>query len=139
MKKVLLFLICIFLLVGCDFKNLTYSDYTYLTYSELETKLDNKDTFVLVIGSDTCSACAVYEDTMKKVIKENNIEIFFLNLNKLTDEERDKAHSKYVYKYTPTTVFIKSGEEIGTYTRIVGAAEYDDVVAKLKQLEYIGE
>lgn len=134
MKKILLYLIGLFLITGCGRAN-----YTQLSYAELEAKLNNKEDFVLVIGSATCSACEIYEETMRDIMTENDIEIFFLDLDALSDEDSTKVYSKFVYSYTPTTVFIKEGEETGTHNRIIGAGEYNDVLEKLQQLGYIGE
>ena len=133
MKKILICLMTI-LLVGCG-----NPKYTEINYEQLITKLDNKETFVLLIGSDTCSACANYETTMTKVMKDTKIEIFYVNLHLLSEEDYNKVYSKYVVNSTPTTIFIKDGEETSTYNRIVGAADYKTVIEQLEKLGYIGE
>lgn len=125
----------ILFLTGC---NKTY-EYTNLNYDELQTKLDNKDSFVLVLGSSTCSACAQYEKTMKNVIKEEKVEIFYLDLYKLSEEEHSKIYSKYVVNTTPTTVFIKDGLETSTYDRIVGSKSYSVILENLKKHGFVGE
>ena len=133
MKKVLICLITI-LLVGCG-----KPKYTEINYEQLKEKLDNKETFVLLLGSDTCSACANYETTMTKVMKDTKIEIFYVNLHLLSEEDYNKVYSKFVVNSTPTTIFIKDGEETTTYNRIVGSADYKTVIEKLKTLGYIGD
>ena len=133
MKKILICLITI-LLVGCG--NLKYTE---INYEQLKEKLDNKETFVLLLGSDTCSACANYETTMTKVMKDTKIEIFYVNLHLLSEEDYNKVYSKFVVNSTPTTIFIKDGEETTTYNRIVGSADYKTVIEKLKTLGYIGD
>ena len=137
MKKILcaIAILGIMFLTGCG----KYTGYTELNFNELQTKLDNKESFVLVIGSSTCSACAKYEETMKSVIKDNNVEIFFLDLEKLSETEYSKMYSKYVIISTPTTIFIKDGLETSTYDRIIGAASYSDIVSNLKKHGVIGE
>ena len=133
MKKILICMMTI-LLVGCG-----NPKYTEINYEQLKQKLDNKDTFVLLIGSDTCSACASYETTMTKVMKDTKVEIFYVNLHALSEEDYSKIYSKFVVTSTPTTIFIENGEETSTYNRIVGAAKYEDVIDSLKQHGYIGE
>ena len=133
MKKILICLLAI-LLVGCGGPK-----YTEISYEQLKEKLDNQETFVLLLGSDTCSACANYETTMKKVMKDTKIEIFYVNLHTLSEEDYNKVYSKFVVTSTPTTIFIKDGEETTTYNRIVGSADYKTVIDKLKTLGYIGD
>lgn len=135
MKKVLLAILGIVLLTGCGGKK----GYTELSFNDLQLKLGNKESFVLVIGSSTCSACAKYEETMKSVIKSEKVEIFYLDLNDLSDDEYSKIYSKYVIQSTPTTIFIKEGIETSTYDRIIGAAGYSDIVDNLKKHGVIGE
>jgi len=138
MKKILT-IIAVFaltiVLTGCD----KYTTYTEVNYDEFQTKLNNKETFVVVMGSSTCSACAKYKTTMEKIIKEYQVEIFYLGLDKLTDEENDKIYSKFVVNSTPTTIFINNGEEISTYNRLIGSQSYNDVVNSLKKHGIIGE
>lgn len=133
MRKFLIF-ITLLLLTGCG-----NPKYTQISYSQLNDKLNNKDSFILLIGSETCSACAEYEKTMTKVMKDTKVEIFYINLHSLTDEENTKIYSKFVFQYTPTTIFIKDGEETTTYDRIVGAADYKEVIDNLKKQGYVEE
>lgn len=133
MKKIFLALISFLLLTGCG------RQYIKINYNELETKLNNKENFVLVIGSATCSACELYEETMKEVMSKNNIDIYFIDLDALNDSERSKVYTKFAYTYTPTTVFIKNGEDSGTHNRFVGAVEYEEIIERLEKLGYIGE
>lgn len=137
MKKIIyiISIMSILFLTGCN----NDSEYTNLSFNELQEKLNNKDSFVLVLGSSTCSACAQYEKTMKKVIKDEKVEIFFLDLNKLSEEEYSKVYSKYVVNTTPTTIFIKEGFETSTYDRIVGAKGYSEIVENLKKHGFVGE
>ena len=131
MKKILIIL-CALFLVGCS-----NPKYTELSCDDLFTKLENKDTFVLVFFFDSCSACKSYEPTMQKVMKDTNLEIFYINLHVLSDEDYSRIYSKFVVNSTPTTVFIKDGEKLGIHT-IVGAVDYDEVINKLEKLGYIG-
>ena len=132
MKKILIIL-CALFLVGCS-----NPKYTEISVTQFQEKLDAKESFILVIGSDTCSACKSYEPTMQKVMKDTNLEIFYINLHVLSDEDYSKIYSSYVVTSTPTTLFFKDGVETSTYDRIVGAVDYDEVINKLEKLGYIG-
>ncbi|HIS90279.1 MAG TPA: thioredoxin family protein [Candidatus Faecisoma merdavium] len=132
MKKILIIL-CALFLVGCS-----NPKYTEISVTQFQEKLDAKESFILVIGSDTCSACKSYEPTMQKVMKDTNLEIFYINLHVLSDEDYSKIYSSYVVTSTPTTLFFKDGVETSTYDRIVGAVDYDEVIKKLEKLGYIG-
>jgi len=136
MKKIIIFiaLISMFILTGCK-----KGSYIRLSFDDLQLKLNDKDTFVLVIGSDTCSACAKYKTTMESIIKDKKLDIYYLDLNSVTDEEYSKIYSKYVINSTPTTIFIKDGLETSTYDRIIGAASYSDIIESLKKHGYIGD
>ena len=137
MKKVLLMVLLVLCvaLTGCN----KYKTYTELSLDEFNKKLDNKDTFVMVIGKASCSACAAYKETMEEIIKDKQIEIFYLDLDKLDDDAYAKVHSKYVIESTPTTLFIRDGSEISAYVRLVGAAGYSKVIENLKNYGYIGD
>jgi len=136
MKKIILVIVMLLLMVGCAPK---YEDYTELNYDQVIDKINNKETFAIVFGSDTCSACANYRVTMKEVIKEKNIEIFYLDINKLDDQTYAKMYSKFVITSTPTTVFIKNGVETSSHDRIIGAAKYSHIINDLKKHGFIGE
>ena len=138
MKKILIITILLFTVVGLTGCG-KYNGYTEVSYNELLTKLENKDTFVIVLGSSTCSACAMYETTMEKVIKKNQVEIFYLDIAKLNEEDKAKFNSKFVIAGTPTTVFIENGVETSTYNRITSAASYAEVVKALEKHGYIGD
>ena len=132
MKKILIIL-CALFLVGCS-----NPKYTEISVTQFQEKLDAKESFILVIGSDTCSACKSYEPTMQKVMKDTNLDIFYINLHVLSDEDYSKIYSSYVVTSTPTTLFFKDGVETSTYDRIVGAVDNNEVIKKIEKLGYIG-
>lgn len=134
MKKVLLVLL-VFLLIGCS----KITTYQTIKYSELESKMNNKDTFVLVIGSKECSACANYKITMEEVIKQYQLKIYFIDLADIETTDRNKLNSKFSFAYTPTTVFIVDGVEKTTSNRIVGTTTKSKIVDALTKEGYIKE
>ena len=135
MKKKLfavIILALLFVLTGC--KKTTYEE---VTIDELTKMVNDKESFVLVIGSETCSACESYRPVMEKVIQEYNLTINYINIYRLTDEEKAKLLTYAYYANTPTTVYFEKGVATDTYNRIVGAVSYDKVVESLKRNGYI--
>ncbi len=122
----------LFVLTGC--KKTTYEE---VTIDELTKMVNDKESFVLVIGSETCSACESYRPVMEKVIQEYNLTINYINIYQLTDEEKAKLLTYAYYANTPTTVYFEKGVATDTYNRIVGAVSYDKVVESLKRNGYI--
>lgn len=138
MKKIVMMItlmFSLFCLTGCN----KYNTYTELSFTEFQAKLENKDSFAVVMGSSTCSACAMYKVTMEEVIKENQVEVFYLGLDTLSKDEYSQIYSKFVVEMTPTTIFIKDGKETSTYDRIIGSASSSEVVKNLKKHGIMGE
>ncbi len=133
MKKILLLIIGVFLLTGCS----TVKTYDEISYKSLKKMLDNKENFVLFIGSTTCSACDSYKITLNKVIEKYKVDIKYIDLSKLSEDDEGELISKFPISGTPTTIFIEDGEEKDTYNRIDGSVKYSKIVEKLKKNKYI--
>ncbi len=136
MKKKILFIIIatlLFVVTGCG-KETKYHE---VKIDDLTKMIENKESFVLVIGSETCSACEAYRPTMEKIITTYNIRINYINIYPLKEEEKAKLLTYAYYANTPTTVYFEKGVATETHNRIVGAASYDKVVESLKRNGYI--
>ena len=136
MKKflVILFFSLIFI-TGCGNKRTTYNE---ISYSDYKMMVENKESFPLVIGSSTCSACSMFKPTMEVFISKYNIDVKYIDISKLSDEEYKEFSVLVGFKSTPTTVFYKDGEQSSSYFRIVGSAGLSSVVDAYKRMGYIG-
>ena len=135
---VLLLLLFIFIVYDTLKRKDTNKDYiTYINVSKLEEKIKNKDDFILVFTQEGCSHCTTYHDVINQVIKEYDITIYDINLTKLKESEIETLNNLVHISGTPTTIFYIDGEEQTTLNRINGSASKDDLVKKLKKLEYI--
>ncbi len=134
-KKILLLIVAIIAiaLTGCGGEK----GYHEVKIDELGKMIKDKESFVLVIGSETCSACEAYKPTMEKVITTYNVRVNYINIYPLKDEEKAELLSYVYYNSTPTTVFFEEGVASGTHNRITGAESYDKVVEMLKKNGYI--
>ena len=112
-----------------------------LTISELQEKINNKETFILVVTKDGCSYCESYKPVLQDVLVEYDIVGYELNQTTLTSKEDQNTYEELVPNITgtPTTVFFKNGEETTVSNRLVGAVKRDKVVDRFKALGYITE
>ena len=136
MKKFLIFFGVMFLLcTGCSSNKL--SGYDEISYNDFKKLVDNKESFPLVIGSSTCSACSVFKPTMESFIKKYQIDVRYIDLSKLSDEEKQGLNSSINFQSTPTTVFFEDGKQTSVYYRIVGSETLSNVINAYKKMGYI--
>ena len=133
MKKVLLVLLVMLSLVGCS--KGTYTEPVEIKYDEFQSKIDNKESFVLFMWQTGCSHCEAFEPTLKEVIKEKDILIYSINLKNLTEEEYAKLENKTFIKGTPTMVYIEKGSVQSA--KLVGNKSKEDLIDFLKNYEVI--
>lgn len=110
-----------------------------ITGTELLTKLEQKETFILLVSQEGCSHCEEYKPVLNRVLTENNIRAYELNLTNLRkDEELNKKFSSlFNIDGTPTTIFINEGTEKTTINRLVGTKNYNSLVKSLKERGFI--
>ena len=134
MKRILkLFslLVVILLFSGCS------SNIKEITYSELEAKLENKESFILEIVQNGCSNCTNFSPKFNEILGEYEIEAFSINLSNITQEENKKLNNLYNVSGTPAVIFIEKGKEPSISRRIVGDVSKDKIKSKLKIAGYI--
>lgn len=141
MKKrvIILCSICILILIGALVADriITNSYLKQLKYDEVMEKIQNKESFILVVSQTTCLHCKEYKPVFKKILKKNKLTAYYIEYDLLSKEEK-KEFVKYInFDSTPVTVFLKNGEESTTANRIVGAREEEYIIGKLKSNGYI--
>ncbi len=129
---IILFLLIIFWLI---ISNINKTELTEITYDQLVTKINNKDSFVLCISRTTCSHCNDYKPKLNEVAKENSITIYYIDVDKYDEEEFSNLIS--FDGSTPTTIFVKNGEEETTSNRINGDVTKSKIIEKLKSNGFI--
>ncbi len=105
--------------------------------ADLEAKIENKESFILVISQTGCSHCEQYLPELDRTLKEINLEANVLNITNLSTEEKITL-SKYAnFSGTPTTLFFTDGEEKTSLNRIIGYASKAKIKERLSSLGYI--
>lgn len=108
-----------------------------LSYKELEEKIKNKDSFILIYTQTTCAHCHEFKPILKKTLAKQNYYGYEIVLDKLKNNERAKLNDIANVSATPTMVFIKDGQEINSSSRLVGIRSEEEIINKLKYLGYI--
>lgn len=125
--------------IGKGFNKTEYPYIHELTFNELESKLKNQDSFVLIITQTGCSHCEAYLPVVQNVSNKYKVDFYVLNRTNISDEERTKLKNIANISGTPTTLFYTSGEEKSALNRLVGQATEYRLVEKLTSEGYIHE
>ena len=132
-----MFVISLFLFTGCSNSKLT--TYTEISYDDYVNMMDNGESFPLVIGSSTCSACSMFKGTMESFISKYQVNVRYLDISKLSDEQFNLLKSEINFSSTPTTIFVENGKHTSVYYRIVGSENLSNVVKAYTKMGYLKE
>lgn len=121
MKKIIgLLLIALLVISGCSSTN----SINYLKTTQVMEKMDNKEDFVLIVGSSTCGACIAYKPILEEVVKNKEATIYYvqydtegIKADNSVDEEGRANINKLFDEYfegkitgTPTTAHVVDGK-----------------------------
>jgi predicted bacteriocin transport accessory protein len=115
-------------------KNTRVKTFTNLTYDEYSKKIENKDSFVILLWQTGCSHCEEFEPKLNKIISHYNLDIYGLNLADLTQEQYAKVKNKTFIQGTPTMVYIKEGRNS---QKLVGSKDDEEVLEFLSDIGYL--
>ena len=132
MKKLLCMLLIIFM-TGCS--KTIYSEPSAINYNDFQTKIENKESFILFMWQTGCGHCETFKPTLNEVIKQNNVLVYSIDLSELSDLEYSKIQNKTFIKGTPTMVYIKEGSV--QPTKLVGDKSEKEVVEFFEKYEII--
>ena len=139
-KYILTFIVAIVILVIFVIYGImiyTGGKLTELNSNEVIEKINNKESFVLIVSQTTCSHCMVYKPKVKEIANKHDIEIFYIDVD-LLDKKESKEFGKYIYTDgTPVTIFFIDGEEETTANRINGNTSSKRVEDSLKKYGFI--
>lgn len=117
MKKIILSFAMLFMIITLSGCNSNSGSINYVQPYEVLEKIDKKESFVLVIGKESCSACQTYADTVKEFSKEHPDTLVYVDLEKIKDKDgktsvqiEKEFFNKLRYTATPTTYIYKNGE-----------------------------
>lgn len=139
MKRII-YIICFFIislcLCGCG---KTKDSVTEISFEKLNQKIENKESFILMIGAKSCSHCDMFKITLSEIIKKYKVTIYYIDVDNLSTEEKSELKNQFPYTGTPTTINIVNGIETNSQSRIDGALDYGIVKKRLIKWGYIKE
>lgn len=138
-RGIILGVICLVILVGAFIADsyLGKSYFVEIKYNEVMKKIENKESFVLLLSQTTCSHCAEYKPKLTIVSKKYKVEVYYLETDLLNEEESAELKKKFSFSGTPTTVFVIDGDEKTAATRINGDVSEEKIISKLKSNGFI--
>lgn len=114
-----------------------------VSISEVQDSIDKEDLYIFVLGNGDCSACEMYEESLKELEDTEGVRLDYIDISV---EDRDEVQDLLfnVLKQdpqqgisTPTTFFIRNGEVVDTLVGAVGAEvimeEYGDLIKEFAQ------
>lgn len=128
--KILIIILCLFMFTGCDNakKNPTQSPesntetpvetdyeseyYQIIGLAEFKSLYASSDPKLIYFGSDGCSACLSFKPIAKQFAKENKVNVYFVNLDKLTNEENEELGKLVEFQYIPFVTIYKNKKQL---------------------------
>ena len=108
-----------------------------LEFNQVIEKIENKESFVLVLSQTTCSHCALYKPKIESVANDYKTYVYYLEIDLISASQTEELLEIVHYEGTPTTIFFIDGEEKTAATRINGDASIEKIVKKLKTNGFI--
>lgn len=139
-KTLTLFLMAVFLLTmlaGCtQNKDSDNEIKNVVTIKDVEKRIESKETFAFVIGSKDCSACDVYDESLKELKEKEDVILDYILFEDGKEEDMINLITGMGENInnglgTPTTFFIVDGESTGH--PVVGAVDKKDIVEVYKE------
>lgn len=154
MKKILIIISCIFILLGCQKKEIEtiidrVSTIETIDYLKLKEKLETDTDFIIYIGRADCGDCKQFYPYLEEYVNQTNHGLYYVNIQEFRDSARKEEASneekefyenlkkRLGYNWTPTLQRYKNGEKIAEYQFL--DLEYYDIEDKDKQQEKFNE
>lgn len=111
-----------------------------LDVNEVIDKLNNHDSFILLISQTNCSHCKNFKPKLKKISMEYKLDIYYIDYDLYSDYEKDLFKDAVSFDgSTPVTVFFRNGVEETTSNRIYGDVSSEKIIYKFKKNGFIDE
>lgn len=86
---------------------------TEIGYSELESFINKKEKQMVFLGSEYCGWCIYQKPILRKIVKDYDIQINYLNLGNVSEEDGNKIsslHTDLASFGTPCFIVVENGK-----------------------------
>ena len=97
--------------------------------------LQSEDKNIVFIGRPTCSYCVKLKPHLEEIADENNLKIYYVNIDEMSEEDTDKFFSSTdafdkENLSTPMVLITKDGKVIDSNTGYMEKSKYEDFFKK---------
>lgn len=90
-----------------------------LSYSDYQQKIDNKESFVVVLSRESCSHCANFMPVAKQFAEDKKLPMYYVDTDTFTEEDWNKFETSNTFLKknsgnwgTPTTIVLAGNEAV---------------------------
>ena len=135
---IIIFIVIVASLLIINILNPQKGDLIALNYKQVQSKIKNKDSFILVVSASTCSHCAEYKPKLIKIAKEYKINIYYIDYDlESSKDQKEFLSNNKLNGSTPITLFIQKGKQTSIFDRLEGDVSKEKAVEKFKKLGFI--
>ena len=103
-----------------------------LSYSEYQEKIDNNESFIVIVSRTTCSHCQSFMPVAEDFVNEEGLPLYYIDTDDFTEDEWTSLESSNTYFEensgnwgTPTTLVLAGEESIDS---VVGESDSDTLL-----------
>ncbi len=115
---------------------------TKVSYDDVKKMMSDQKTFILYIGREDCSTCAIFEPELHVYLEANpDVKLYYFSTKSARDASKENETSKEAYErlreefqfqWTPTLHLIEKGKFTSTF-QFLDESYYETEDAKEKQ------
>lgn len=109
--------------------NAVSGELIYKLAEDVLRMINNDETFVVYLGTTTCSSCITYKPIVEEAVVENPITMYYVMMDE-SGMGADLLASRVDLEYTPTTYYIEAGEIVDSY---VGSMSKEELIEFFKK------
>lgn len=106
------------------------SNFININFDEFLKKYENGEKINVFIGKDNCPTCIRFKGVVSDFTLKENVIIYFLNTNALTDEQFSELEKIVIVEYVPTFVIFDNKNILFNF---VGYKSYEELKEIIKE------